>query len=153
MLFLTVLFQRIMFWFHNHTRGSSSGAGTRGILKLGPSAKLVQPWQAYLNLYHDSKLRAEIDDAWEEYLVEVPEGEKPKKTKFEVQNYVARKLFEVETTTVKKEVEEHRQNMMSKQETSDVVGRNRSFQTYDESLIIIKLEHTELTYSGEQRDQ
>ncbi|KAI0245296.1 hypothetical protein BJV78DRAFT_1092302, partial [Lactifluus subvellereus] len=44
-----IMDNRIKFWFHNHTRGSSSGAGTRGVLKLSSPAKVVQPWQAYLN--------------------------------------------------------------------------------------------------------
>jgi hypothetical protein len=115
------LFQRIKTWFHNNTRASSSGAGTRGVLNLGPSAKAVQSWQAYLNKFQNTKLKPEIDDAWQEYLNEVPEGVKPEKTKFEIRNHVARKLFAAETATVKQEVEEHRQKMMSRNATSDLV--------------------------------
>jgi hypothetical protein len=98
---------------------------------LSPPTKLVQPWQAYLNKYQNTKLKPAIDDAWDEYLKEAPDGVKPQKTKFEIRNYVARKLFTKETTAVKQEVEEHRQKMMSGEETSDVVKRNESFQRYD----------------------
>ncbi|KIL55029.1 hypothetical protein M378DRAFT_18307 [Amanita muscaria Koide BX008] len=120
---------RIKFWFHNHTRGSSSGAGTRGVLKLRPSTKLVQPWQAYLNKFQHTKLKEKIDEAWQKYLSEVPEGQKPEKSLFEIRNKLAQTLYEAETAEVRQEVEEHRKNMRSSNEvTSDVAARNKSFQ-------------------------
>lgn len=88
----------------------------------------MQPWQAYLNKFQDTKLKAEIDDAWEEHLKEVLEGEKPQKTKFEIRNNVTRKLFADETAAVKQEVEEHRLKMMSSEDESDLLQRNRNFQ-------------------------
>lgn len=132
---LNFLLQRIKFWFHNHTRGASSGAGTRGILKLGPSAKVVQPWQAYLNRFQHTKLKTEIDGAWEEYLKDIPEGEKPQKTQFEIRNKLAWNLYANETVAVKEEVKEHRKVMMSGKETSDAVERNQTFQRYDQCSI------------------
>jgi hypothetical protein len=127
----TSVFQRMKFWFHNHTRGSSSGTGNRGILKLGPSAKNMQPWQAYLNKFQNTKLKGKIDNAWQEYLSEVPEGKKPKKTKFEIRNKLAQKLYAAETDVVKAEVEEHRKTMKNNKEMLDLVERNGSFQRYD----------------------
>jgi hypothetical protein len=46
--------------------------------------KLTQPWQAYLNKFHNIKLKQNIEDAWKYYLLEVPEGKKPEKMQFEV---------------------------------------------------------------------
>jgi hypothetical protein len=92
--------------------------------------KLVQPWQAYLNKFQDTKLKQDIDDAWQDYIKEVPEGENPDKTQFEVRNKVARRLYEDETLEVKQEVEEHRQKMREKKSAPDIVDRSRAFQRY-----------------------
>lgn len=115
------------FWFHNNTRGSSSGSGTRGILKLSTAAKLVQPWQAYLNKFQHTKLKKKIEDAWRDYRKGVPNGEKPEKTLFEIRNKVARELYEEESTEVKREVENHRRIMRESQVASDA-EKNASFQ-------------------------
>ncbi len=59
----TLEFQQIKFWFHNHTRGALLGDGTRGVLKLATSRKVMQLWQAYLNKYQKTKLKDKIHDA------------------------------------------------------------------------------------------
>jgi hypothetical protein len=125
----TFVHQRVKCWFHNHTRGSSSGNGTRGVLKLGPAPKLVQPWQAYLRMFQHTKLKDKIEEAWEAYQNEVPEDQERRKTKFEIRNKVAQKLYAIETPAVKKEVEKQRQEMMSNKKTDDLDGRNKEFQT------------------------
>ncbi|KAH9955191.1 hypothetical protein BGW80DRAFT_1566314 [Lactifluus volemus] len=125
---------RIKFWFHNHTRGSSSGAGTRGVLKLCAPSKVMQPWQAYLNKFQNTKLKEKIDKAWQQYLSEVPEGQKPEKTLFEIRNKLAQQLYEAETAEVKREVEEHRKSMRVNKEASDLAERNRSFQSSIDKL-------------------
>lgn len=114
------------FWFHNNTRASASGNGTRGILKLSAPPKLVQPWQAYLNKFQDTKLKQNIEDAWQAYTQDVPEGEKPKKTLFEIRNKVAQSLYANETPEIKQEVEEHRQRMRDSK--SVLINRNQVFQ-------------------------
>jgi hypothetical protein len=64
-----------------------------------------------LNKFQNTKIKESIEDTWEDYLLGVPEGKKPDKTKFEVRNRVAQTLYEEETDEVKLEVEEHRQKM------------------------------------------
>jgi hypothetical protein len=120
----------LKFWFHNNTRGSSSGGGTRGILKLSPPPKLVHPWQAYLNKFQTDRLKEPIDDAWEDYIKGVPDGEAPKKTQFEVRNKVAQRLYEDETPEIKQEVEEHRQKMKEDGSITDIDNPNQAFQRY-----------------------
>jgi hypothetical protein len=127
----TLVFQRIKFWFHNHTRGSSSGARTGGVLKLCAPSKVMQPWQAYLNKFQNTTLKEKINDAWQQYLSEVPEGQKPEKTLFEIRNKLAQQLYEAETAEVKWEVEDHCKSMKIDKEVSDLTERNRSFQGYD----------------------
>jgi hypothetical protein len=115
--------QQVKNWFHNHTRASSSGSGVRGVLKLSETPKIPQPWQAFLNLFQETTLKDSIEDAWKYYMLELPEGGKPEKTKFEVRNRVAQRLYPQQTDEVKEQVEKHRQDMVQK---GDV--RERSLQ-------------------------
>lgn len=124
---LTSMTQRMKFWFHNNMSGSSSGSGTRGVLKLSTAPKLVHPWQAYLNKYQNTKLKQPIKDAWQEYLKGVPEGQKQEKTLFEIRNKLAQKLYNEESAEVKQEVEEHQKKMRESKSASEV-EQNRSFQ-------------------------
>ena len=94
---------------------------------MGPSAKSVQPWQAYLNKYQGSRLKEKINNVWQEYLSTVPEGQKPEKTLFEIRNKVAQRLYEAEAAKIKQQVEEHRQKM-KRGEDADDTDRNRRFQ-------------------------
>jgi hypothetical protein len=119
----------VKFWFHNHTRASLSGSGVRGVLKLAATSKLVQPWQAYLNKFQDTKLKCNIEDAWKYYLYDA-KARKPEKTKFEIQNRVAQGLYEDETDDVKQEVEEHYQKMRHSRIMPDTTDRNKVFQRY-----------------------
>jgi len=48
--------------------------------------KLVAPWQAYQNLFYESKLKPLVEKAWEECLSGCPEGSKPEKSRFAVKN-------------------------------------------------------------------
>jgi hypothetical protein len=91
----------------------------------------MQPWQAYLNKFQHTRLKEKVDKAWEQYLSEVPEGQKPEKTLFEIRNKLAQQLYEAETAEVKQEVEEYRKSMRVNKEVTDLTERNRSFQRYD----------------------
>lgn len=94
-------------------------------------SKGMQLWQAYLNKFQHTKLKEKIDEAWQRYLSEVPEGQKPKKTLFEIRNKLAQQLYKAETAEVKHEVEEHRKIMRANKEASDFSEGNRSFQRYN----------------------
>lgn len=142
-MILTSAFQRIKNWFFNHTRGSSSGAGTRGVLKLSAPPKVMQPWQAYLKLFQNTKLKEKIDKAWREYLSSVPEGQKPKKTLFEIRNKVAQESYKAETPEVKRQVEEYRKSKeATRTDASDLAERNTTFQRYVVPLELLKLHQT-----------
>jgi hypothetical protein len=99
-------------------RGSSSGTGRRGVLKLSAAPKHVQFWQAYQNKYYDSTLRSEVEEAWKQYLSELPEGQ-TLKTLFKFRNQLVQKFYEDETDDVKREVEEHRLAMKASKMASD----------------------------------
>jgi hypothetical protein len=113
-------------WFHNHTRATTSGTGTRGILDLKGKRRLAAPWQAYQNLFYESKLKALVETAWEEYLSTRPEGSKPEKSQFTVKNELIQNLYAEESEEVKEEVERHRQKMREKK--SDSGKPNEEFQ-------------------------
>lgn len=129
--------QRLKSWFGNHTRASLSCFGARGVLNLNPPAKSVQPWQAYLNKYQNTKLKDKIDDAWQEYLSTVPTGQKPKKTIFEIRNKVAQEQYRAEEADVKQEVEKHREEMKYGTGTTD----NKKFQRYARSPVNVTVPH------------
>lgn len=119
----------MFFWFHNHTRGSSSGTGKRGLLNLQKKAKLLQPWQAYQNLYYSSKLKPLVDKAWEDYKAKFPVGVKPEKSRFVFGNEKVQSLYAVECQEVRELVEAHRQKLKEKGGTlSNSEEQNQSYQ-------------------------
>jgi len=61
-------------------------------------------------------------------LSSVPEGEKPKKTQFEITNSLAQWLYKAETAEVKQKVNEHCKKMRVKEETPSLTKKNRFFQ-------------------------
>jgi hypothetical protein len=97
---------------------------------LSTTPKLVHPWQAYQNKFYSTKLKPKVDEAWKEYLNQIPEGQKPGKTLFEIRNHVVQKLYEEETDEVKQEVEEHRKKMKAGKSASGVTERNKELQMY-----------------------
>ena len=141
---LTSAFQRIKNWFHNHTRGSSSGTGARGLLKILASPKVMHPWQAYLKKYGEMKLKHKVDEAWNQYLSDVPKGQKPEKTLFEIRNKVAQRQYEAKNAEVKLEIEEYHEKMklMKVNNPSNPFERNWSFQSS-----IDRLPHTIQAFS------
>lgn len=88
----------------------------------------MQPWQAYLNKFQNTKLKEKIDDAWKKYLSKVPEDGKPEKTLFEIRNKVAQEQYEAESADVKQEVEEYRKRAKHNTGTTDLIERNECFQ-------------------------
>jgi hypothetical protein len=125
---LTTTLQRIMFWFHNHTRSTTSGTGKRAVLDLKGKRKLAAPWQAYQSLYYEKKLKALVESAWQEYLSSVPEGSTPKKTRFVVKNELIQRLYAQESDEVKEEVEEYRQKMRLGNVDREKEGRKEELQ-------------------------
>lgn len=118
------------YWFHNHTRGSSSGTGTRGVLKLSNIPKLLQPWQAYQNKFYETKLKHIVEESWSLYSGQFPKGQKPEKTLFEFRNQLVQKLYREETDEIKQEVEEHRQALKASKMASNVSDDNAKLQEY-----------------------
>ena len=90
----------------------------------------MQPWQAYLNKYQNTKLKDKIENAWQEYLSTVPEGQKLRKMLFEIRNRVAQEEYKVKEGVIKQEVEEDRQMMKHTPKTSNRRDKNKNFQVY-----------------------
>lgn len=124
-----VVIQRVLFWFHNHTRGSSSGSGKRSVLKLQSKTKLLQPWQAYQKLFYRSKLKPIVDMAWEEYKSGLSVGTKPDKPRFVFINEKVQELFAAETEEVRAQVEAHRIKLKEKgEDLGSDEAQNQQFQ-------------------------
>jgi hypothetical protein len=107
---LTVVYQQIYWWYFNHSRSTTSGTDSRNVLKLQGSRHL-QPYQAYSQLYYESKLKPIIDKKYKEHLETVPSDEQ--KTAFAFRVNEMKKLFEDESDEVKREVEGYRQKKMN----------------------------------------
>src|SRR5258708_6054740 len=88
-------FQRVYWWFFNHSRASTSGMDTRGTLKLSAKSKVLQPYQAYSQLYYNSKLKPVIDEMYQEHLESMPIADQ--KTRFVFTATATKELYEAET--------------------------------------------------------
>ncbi|KIL68674.1 hypothetical protein M378DRAFT_70647 [Amanita muscaria Koide BX008] len=113
-------------WFNNHTRATSSGTGSRQVLNLSPLPKLVQPWQAYQNLYWDSELREKTDNAWKAHKAGCPEGSTIPSNGFAFRNQKLKLWYEESSDETKAAVEAHRQVMKGKGWGAD--DENRKYQ-------------------------
>jgi hypothetical protein len=89
----------------------------------------VQSWQAYQNKYYNSTLRPKVEEAWKQYLSELPEGQTPK-TLFEFRNQLVQKFYKDETNDVKREVEEHCLAMKAGKMASDSNDKNGGMQLF-----------------------
>lgn len=75
--------QRVYFWFFNHTRGSTSGTGSKQILRLGTKPRRLLPWQAYSRLYFEKKdLKSILDKRWKTYTAKTPEKNRKARVTF-----------------------------------------------------------------------
>ncbi|KAM6492907.1 hypothetical protein JOM56_011041 [Amanita muscaria] len=101
-------------WFNNHTCATSSGTGTRQVLNLSATPKLVQPWQAYQNLYWEIQLREKAENAWKAYTEGFPEGSTIPLSRFAFRNQQLKLWYEESSDTTKAAVEAHRQVMKDK---------------------------------------
>ena len=121
--------QRIKSWFHNHTRGSTSGSGHRGVLKI-TQPRLRQEWQVYQTMSYESKWKTVIDSEWEAYKkkwneenpgVKVPQG------RFAFMNSFLKSKYAEETEEVKADVRKRRAAMKAELDVESN-KRNNAYQ-------------------------
>ena len=125
------LLQRVVTWFHNNTRVTSSSVGTRSLLKLGTNSKLLHGWQAYQHLYYES-FKAEVNDEYQSYLETCKGSEEKPKTAFEFRTEACQKRYAAETEAVKAEVEEYRAKLRDGEDANlekDTDTRNKEIQS------------------------
>ncbi|KIJ92075.1 hypothetical protein K443DRAFT_13876, partial [Laccaria amethystina LaAM-08-1] len=128
--------ERVVTWFHNNTRATSSSTGIRGVLKLGANQKLLHGWQAYQHLYYES-FKADIESEYESYIKECEVTKEKPKTRFEFRNEACQKRFAEETEEVKAEVEEYQVKLRDGLDTNlpkDSHSRNKEIQCAIEKL-------------------
>lgn len=122
--------QRIHYWVYNKSRGSTSGTGSRGVLNLKSSSRLLHPWQAFAKLFGD-ELKLKVDTEWEEYQKENPGETYTTNDRFNFHNKKMQEWYEDSDSDTKAKVEEFRvQGKDSKEEgdDSDDEGPNFSLQ-------------------------
>jgi hypothetical protein len=104
--------QRTRNWFHNNTRTLTTGTNAGlAILKIKSKPKLLQPWQAYQALTYESQWKADVDQAWDDYVAmwdtEHPD-EKPEKKRLVFMMEFLKEKLAAETDEMKERVEEYR---------------------------------------------
>ncbi|KIJ90796.1 hypothetical protein K443DRAFT_116087 [Laccaria amethystina LaAM-08-1] len=128
--------ERIKAWFHNHTRGSTSGTGTHGLppvthglLKITGQSRLRQEWQVYQSMTYENKWKEVIDSEWDEYQkkwkLDHPNTNLPQK-RFAFMNSFLKEKYKEEAEEVKKEVRERRAAMKAEIDEKD--NRNDAYQ-------------------------
>ena len=121
--------QRIKAWFHNHTQGSTSATGTRGILKITGQSRLRQEWQIYQTMTYENKWKEVIDSEWDNYQKKW-KAEHPNTDLlqgcFTFMNSFLKEKYKEESEEVKKEVREHRAVM--KDDIDEKDNRNDAYQ-------------------------
>ena len=115
------------------------------VIPVKRTTKLPAAWQAYSRLYHQSKLKALVDNAWEVYKAQVKKedndaltesagdteshdgtssrGQKKHKTRLQIQNEVVQAEYTKETPEVRAQVEQYRKNLkQDKSKSPEVEG-------------------------------
>lgn len=88
-----------------------AGSGSRRkLLNLTKrTTRKLPSWQAYSRLYYDKKLKVIVDAKWKEHIAENPHLEKKKGEALRHRNATIKEVFEIETDSVKAEVEKRRE--------------------------------------------
>lgn len=111
-------------------RGSTSGAGTRGLIKLRPNQKALQEWQVYQMMTYETQWKAIINEKWETYK-NTWEGENLGKefneSRFAFMNAFIKEKYLEETEEVKTSVRTRREEL---REAFELEGaeKNASYQ-------------------------
>ena len=78
-------------------------------MKITGKTKKLQPFQAYTKLYHESKLKAIIEEKFKEHQENVPQAEQ--KARFAFATSLTKEMYASETDKVKAEVEAYRHRL------------------------------------------
>jgi hypothetical protein len=123
--FFTYPCQRIHYWVYNKSRGSTSGTGTRGVLKLKSNSRLLHPWQAFAKLFGE-ELKSKVDTEWQQHQEENPNETYTKNDRFNFHNKKMQEWYEESDSDAKAKVEEFR--VQCKEEGDDDEDQNFSRQ-------------------------
>ena len=124
-LYLQIYLQRIKEWFNNHTRESYAGHKKNKILDLTmKKQKLLPDWQAYSQLYYETRLKDVVAAEWPDEQARILEqkenGEDAQNTPtvppLWFRNKVIRAEYLIETDEVKEEVEKYRKSLLNNSE-------------------------------------
>lgn len=77
-------------------------------MKIATKSKLLQPFQAYSQLYYDKKLKKIIDEEYEKHTGQYPADSAERQSRFIFSTSLTKKLLDEETAKVKAEVETYR---------------------------------------------
>ena len=140
--------QHIKAWFHNHTRGSTLGTGTWGVLKMTGQPRVQQEQQVYQSMTYEKKWKPIIDEEWNVYKkqwkAENPNTSIPKNHFMFMNNFIMAK-YAKETDKVKDKVKECHKAIKAK--VDGVAGeQNNAYQRkLNFSLLLGNITHVRLS--------
>jgi hypothetical protein len=105
---LIYIYKQIRNWMYNKSRGSSSGTGTRGVLNLKNTSRLLHPWQAFSKMYAE-ELKSKLNDEWQAYKQANPDAGHTGQDHFNFRNRMMQEWYEASSAEVQEKVEEFRQ--------------------------------------------
>jgi Mg2+ and Co2+ transporter CorA len=113
----------------------NSGSGTRGVLKLKGTPKMLQKWQAYSQYRqtYDKEWKTTIEKVWTDYKSqwdrENPSVTPPKK-RFDITNEFIREAFNNETAERVQEVDKYRKKIKEESAAERLVNDEEQNATY-----------------------
>ncbi|KIM71230.1 hypothetical protein PILCRDRAFT_26518, partial [Piloderma croceum F 1598] len=86
-------------WYFNHTRSTSSGMDNHDSQKLTSKKRVIQGFQAYLQLYYEEKVKNIVKQKYQEHIDTV--SKENQKSRFVFMAALTKELFDKETAEVK----------------------------------------------------
>jgi hypothetical protein len=118
-----IVTQCVYWWYFNHTRSTSSGMDNHDSQKLTSKKRVIQGFQAYLQLYYEEKVKNIVKQKYQEHIDTV--SKENQKSRFVFMAALTKELFDKETAEVKAEAENYRQKeKMAKVIKLDGIGED-----------------------------
>ncbi|KAF8232413.1 hypothetical protein L208DRAFT_1271981 [Tricholoma matsutake] len=105
-------------WIYNKSRGLSSGSGTRKVLNLKSTSRLLHHWQAFVKLYGE-ELKLKFNTEWEAHKEANLTKEFTHHNRFTFHNQKMQEWYNSANETTKEKVEEFRQEYKSMDSEGD----------------------------------
>jgi hypothetical protein len=112
-------------WIYNKSRPNTSGTGSRAVLRLKATTRLLHPWQAFSKL-RGEQLKPKVDDEWEKYVEANPTAGHSPGEWFNFRNQKMQEWYNKLDDEERKQVEEYRQKYKDGSVDDEDKGGNKN---------------------------